>query len=165
MSCLVCRILDPLRVSRVSPTVCPRLIFFAVIYPCTSNAHESEIIPHDLTDVITTAMTCLTRSMNGLQSSAVPTISLSNCCILTSQWCYGFWVQPPNHQKHSLTAPEYFLYHTVTILIQKELISRCPASQISILETLTLKGSTLKGSATLYQPNSLKYSPPCFGWF
>ena len=58
MPCLVCRILDPLRVSRVSS----RLIFFAVIYPCTSNAHESEIIPHDLTllrkspDVVTTAM-------------------------------------------------------------------------------------------------------------
>ena len=42
--------------------VSPRLIFFAVIYPCTSNAHESEIIPHDLallrksSDVITTVM-------------------------------------------------------------------------------------------------------------
>ena len=39
-----------------------RLISFAVIYPCTSDAHESEIIPHDLTllrkspDVIITAM-------------------------------------------------------------------------------------------------------------
>ena len=38
------------------------LISFAVIYPCTSDAHESEIIPHDLTllrkspDVIITAM-------------------------------------------------------------------------------------------------------------
>ena len=34
---------------------------------------------------------------------------------------------------------QYFLYHTVTILIQKELISRYPAPQISILEPLALK--------------------------
>ena len=27
------------------------VLFFAVIYPCTSNAHESEIIPHEFDTV------------------------------------------------------------------------------------------------------------------
>ena len=93
------------------------------------------------------------KTMNGPQSSAFPTISLSNC-MPTSQWCYGLCVQPPNHQRHSRTAPEYFLYHTVTILIQQELISRCPAPQILVFETLTLKGLALKRLPTL-QPNEL----------
>ena len=101
-----------------------RLISFAVIYPCTSDAHESEIIPHDLTllrkspDVIITAMF---NSLYGRSSHCAhhgwPSPSL---------WTVtGFWAQPANHQNHSLTDREYFLYHTVTFLMHKKLISRC----------------------------------------
>ena len=55
MPCLVCRTPDALRVSRVGDycvhsTVIQILTMpFVVIYPCTGDAHESEIIPHDLT--------------------------------------------------------------------------------------------------------------------
>ena len=95
--------------------VSPRLIFFAVIYPCTSNAHESEIIPHDLTllrkspDVITTAMVNLLYG----RTSAVPTISLSNCRILASRMM--LWVLSTTSQSSktlSYCSGIFFISHS-----------------------------------------------------
>ena len=68
------------------------LISFAVIYPCTSDAHESEIIPHDLTllrkspDVIITAMF---NSLYGRPHTVRTTVGRPDYLTIQPPWILG----------------------------------------------------------------------------